>query len=190
MLLTRYEEQQRLTNTNLKGKTTRADCYAYRGDLVLEEGEVADAQGRRKPPISVFKQAALLATSEKLVFIAGFLDKIEYLPLFVEKYGADFADDVRCVLFVENIADPIQVEYQGVCYAMIPLIEGTGMVWNELADLLGLEKSDFKGQSAEDKLITVYESFVKDFTPKFPKLGYEDAVGKTILVKKEDRGPV
>ncbi|WP_054774324.1 hypothetical protein [Methylogaea oryzae] len=50
MLLNRYEHDQLLFNANLKGATTQAGLEAYRGDLVLEEGEIADALGRRKRP--------------------------------------------------------------------------------------------------------------------------------------------
>lgn len=187
MLLTRYEQDQLLFNANLKGKTSQADGEAYRGDLVLEEGEIADAQGRRKPPHSVVKQAVLLAAAGKLVFVSGFMEKIGSLPLFVDKYGKDFADGMPAILFVENIAKPMQVDYRGVGYALIPLLEGENTVWNELLDLLALEKGDFKGQSAEDKVITVCDAVKKDFKPNYPKPSYEEALTQAVAVKKEAR---
>lgn len=189
MLIEQYEKAAFLCNSNLREKSGLGNNIAYRGDLVLVEGEVADSMGRRKPPIAVVKQVAMLA-DDKIHFFGGFLDKLEYLPLMVAKYGPDYGDDIYCVFFVENIPDPIQVEFEGVNYVMFPLIEGTGMVWNELADVLGLEKSDFKGQSAGEKVATVAEGFRTGYTPKAPKLSYEDALGRTIIVQKEDRGPV
>lgn len=191
MLIDRYEQDQLLFNANLKGNTTQAGTEAYRGDLVLEEGEIADAMGRRKPPHSVVKQVALLASADKLTFVSGFLEKIEGLSLFADKYGKDMAAGATIVLFVENIAKPMQVEYQGFTYNLIPMLEGENTVWNELMEMLGLEKGDFKGQSAEDKVITLYEEFKKGFKSSAPQLSYADAVAQAIEVKKEARvGPV
>lgn len=191
MLIDRYEQDQLLFNANLKGNTTQAGIEAYRGDLVLEEGEIADAMGRRKPPHSVVKQVALLASTGKLTFVSGFLEKIEGLPLFADKYAKDMAADATVALFVENIAKPMLVEYQGIAYTLLPMLEGENTVWNELMEMLGLEKGDFKGQSAEDKVITMYESFKKDYTSKAPKLSIDEAIAQAVEVKKEARvGPV
>ncbi|MCF0017218.1 hypothetical protein LZ639_17975 [Pseudomonas stutzeri] len=49
MLLKTYETQNLLCNVSVNGATTTPDTYAFRGDLVLEEGEIADASGRRPP---------------------------------------------------------------------------------------------------------------------------------------------
>ncbi|WP_054774325.1 hypothetical protein [Methylogaea oryzae] len=129
---------------------------------------------------------ALLATADKLTFVSGFMEKIESLPLFADKYGKDIAADAPAVLFVENIAKPMRVEYQGVEYTMIPLLEGENTVWNELLELLGLEKGDFKGQSAEDKVITVCDAVKKDLKA-YPAFDYAAAVSQAVAVKKEAR---
>jgi hypothetical protein len=49
MLLDTFETQGLLFNSNFKD-AAGAGLQAYRGDLVLIEGEVADTMGRRKPP--------------------------------------------------------------------------------------------------------------------------------------------
>ena len=190
MLLNRYAETALLTNANIKDKTTTPDLDAYRGDLVLEEGEIADALGRRMPPLSFIKQVALLAGVDKITFISGFLEKLEYLPLFYEKYGADVADDLAAVFYVENIPKPIQTKYHGIHHVLLPMIEGNGTVWNELNEELALEKTDFKGQSAADKVITVYQTVKTDYHPKYPEVSWEEALGQVVEVKKELRGAV
>jgi hypothetical protein len=190
MLLNRYDEQSLLTNTNVKEKTTTPNLDAYRGDLVLEEGEIADSLGRRLPPLSFIKQVALLANEEKLIFISGFLEKLEYLPLFYDKYGADVAEDLAAVFYVENIPKPIKTNYHGIKHVLLPMIEGDGTVWNELNEELALEKTDFKGQSAADKVITVYQTVKTDYTPKYPEISFEEATAQIIEVKKELRGAV
>lgn len=190
MLLNRYDEQALLTNTNVKDKTTQPNLDAYRGDLVLEEGEIADALGRRLPPLSFIKQAALLTGVDKIIFISGFLEKLEFLPLFYDKYGADVAEDLVAVFYVENIPKSIQVKYNGIHHVLIPMVEGEGTVWNEFNEELALEKTDFKGQSAADKVITVYKTAKTDYKPKYPEVSWDEALAQVIEVKKELRGAV
>lgn len=190
MLLNRYDENALLTNINVREKTTTPNLDAYRGDLVLEEGEIADALGRRKPPLSVIKQVAMLTGEDKITFISGFLEKLEFLPLFYEKYAADVADELAAVFYVENIPKPIQTKYHGIHHVLLPMIEGDGTVWNELNEELALQKTDFKGQSAGDKVITVCEAVKTDYHPKYPEVSFEDALGQVVEVKKELRGAV
>lgn len=190
MLLNRLEEEQLLVNVNVKESTTTPNLDAYRGDLVLIEGEVADSLGRRKPPVTVSKQVAMLTTADKIIFISGFLEKLEQLPLFYEKYKAEISEDLVAAFYIENIAKPIQVKYNGIHHYLMPMIEGDGTVWNEFNETLGLEKTDFKGQSAADKVITVYEATKGDFKPKYPEVSFEEAIASTIEVKKELRGAV
>jgi hypothetical protein len=190
MLINQYEQNALLTNVNIKEKTTQPKLEAYRGDLVLEEGEIADALGRRKPPITVMKQVAMLAGEDKISFISGFLEKLEYLPLFYSKYAADIAEDLSAVFYVENIPKPIQLKYQGIHHVLMPMIEGEGTVWNELNEELALEKTDFKGQSAADKVVTVFQTVKKDYHPKYPEISFEEALGQVVEVKKELRGAV
>jgi hypothetical protein len=156
----------------------------------LEEGEIADTLGRRKPPISVIKQVAMLTGEDKITFISGFLEKLEYLPMFYAKYAADLAEDLTAVFYVENIPKPMLTTYQGIHHVLMPMVEGEGTVWNELNEELGLEKTDFKGQSAGDKVLTVYRAVQGDYHPKYPEVSFEAALGQVIEVKKELRGAV
>lgn len=190
MLLNRYDEQSLLTNANIKEKTTTPNLDAYRGDLVLEEGEIADSLGRRKPPLSVIKQVALLANEDKIIFISGFLERLEQLELFHKKYAPDLAENLAAAFYVENIPKSIQVKHNGVHHVLIPMIEGEGTVWNDFNEELALEKTDFKGQSAADKVVTVYKAYTMDYKPKFPEISWEEALAQTVEVKKELRGAV
>ncbi len=190
MLLNQYDQNALLTNANIKEHTTQPNLYAYRGDLVLEEGEIADTLGRRKPPLSVIKQVALLATDDKILFISGFLEKLEYLPMFYEKYAQDLSEDLVAVFYVENVSKPCRIIYNGVCHVILPMVEGEGTVWNDFNEELALEKTDFKGQSAADKVVTVYQAAKTDYRPKYSEVSWEEALAKTIEVKKELRGAI
>lgn len=187
-LLKTYEQACLLCNVSVCGATTQATLTAYRGDIVLEEGDVADASGRRKPPKSVLKQAALLIEGDKISFASGALAELVLLPLFVELYRSDFASDIQSVFYIENLDKPAITELDGVKFVLLPHTDG-GAVWNTLMEELRLDKDDFKGQSAEDKVITVAKAF-KSYKPKFGLVPYAQALTMTVTIKRETRGPV
>jgi hypothetical protein len=65
---------------------------------------------------------------------------------------------------VVNLERSVVVEAEGVEFILIPLLQG--VPWNEVIDELGLEKSDFKGQSAADKIVTLYDELAA-YKPKY-----------------------
>ena len=107
--------------------------------------------------------------------------------LFAERYRNDFAPGLQVLFYVANLAKPLQVALDGVNYLLLPHDEGA--VWNTLMEDMKLDKDDFKGQSAEDKVITMYDA-VHGFKPKFGSASFDDALAHTFVVKKEARGPV
>jgi len=187
MLLDTYETQGLFYNVNFKEAAGSSGLQAFRGDLVLVEGEIADAQGRRKPPTVGMTGAVLLADAEKLKLLAGFLGDIADIEPLLARYRADFAADMRAVLYVVNIPKPMIADVEGLGIVLLPLADG--MVWNELVDELALEKSDFKGQGAGEKVLTVFGAF-KDYKPKYESLGLEAALARRTDAKRESRGPV
>lgn len=187
MLLDSYEQSGLFYNANFKEATTTGGMSAYRGDLVLVEGEIADDKGRRKPPVAGMLGAVVLADAEKIKLLAGSLDDLAQIDILLEKYGAAFAPEMRAVLYVVNIAKPMKTTAGGVEFVLIPMTDG--MVWNELVDELALEKGDFKGQSSADKLVTVLEAF-KDYKPKYETVSLEEAKTRVNGNKRESRGPV
>lgn len=189
MLFDSYDEKQLLININFKSKADADDTYGYRGELVLIEGEVADAHGRKKPPHAVLRNGALLNVGGKLQFVCGCLDHLEQLPLFVEKYKDDFAADMGALLFVVDITKRMQVELAGINFILIPLVEG--IAWNELLDELGLDKGDFKGQSSAQKIVTAYSDFKSSYKPKGDRLSLEEAkVFTSADLRREGYGAV
>lgn len=185
MLLDRYEPL--FFNANFKEAASQPGWAAYRGELVITEGEVADAQGRRKPPQALLKQAALLAAGDELKLITGSLDELQYFPPLVEKYGADFKPGLLAVFFTVNIDKPFVAPTLGVPVVFIPLVQG--MAWNELIDLVALEKGDFKGQSSADKVLTLYNA-LKDHKFKYPEVELGQALGQTNNAKRETHGAI
>ena len=140
MLLDRYE--QYFFNANFREAADEAGWEAYRGELVLKEGEIADDKGRRKPPHEVLKQVVVLAKGDELKLISGHLDALQHIPGFVEKYAADLKADTIAVLFAVNIDDPFLAKIGEGTVAFIPLVQG--MAWNELIDLVARELNAHK----------------------------------------------
>lgn len=187
MLLEKYEREQLLFNTNFKEKTSQEGAYGYRGELVLVPGEVADAKGRTKPPIALARSVVMLEQDEKIQFFVGIIDALELLNTFIDKYKADFAADMKILMYVVNITGPMQVEIEGINFMLIPLT--AGVAWNELIDELAMEKSDFKGQSSADKIVTAYDAF-KDHKPKYEQVSVDEAFTRTADIKRELLGAV
>lgn len=187
MLIENYERQGLLFNTNYKADASNGE-KAYRGELVLIEGEIADDKGRRKPPIAIMRHTLLLEKEGQLIMVAGAIDKLELLEPFVEKYKADFAPEMKVVLYVVDITKPMQLGMEGINFVLIPLVDG--VVWNELTDELCLEKSDFKGKSTGDKVVTVYDELVGYKAKSDPVADYATAMSFTAEIKREGWGAV
>jgi len=187
MLFDSYDENTLLLNSNFKSKADADNTYAYRGELVLIEGEVGDAMGRKKPPVSVMRNAVLLSVDDKLALIAGCLDELDQLSQLVEKYKDDFAADMKAMMFVVNITKPMQVVLEGVTFVLIPLTEG--IAWNELLDELYIIKSDLKGQSAAQKVVTAYSEF-GSYKGKGEVVTLDEAAAFTADIKREGYGAI
>lgn len=185
-LLETYKSSNLLFNSNFLEATSQPGTMGYRGELVLVEGAIADALGHSKPPVEIMRGVALLADA-KLKMVMGALDKLALIQTFVDKYSADFDASIKIVLFVVDIESPMQVEIQGVMFTLIPLVQG--VPWNELLDELGLEKSDFKGQSAADKIVTLADE-LKSYKPKYPVVELDAALAATTDTVREGWGAI
>ncbi len=186
MLLDRYEPY--FFNSNFREAASEAGWEGYRGELIVVEGEVSDDQGRRKPPVALFKQAAVLAKGDELKLISGSLEALQHWPHFMEKFGADLNPETVAVMFTVNIPKGFVQTINGATVAFIPLVEG--LCWNELIDLAALEKGDFKGQSAADKMVTVFNAFKGFKYKKLPESTVEEALKTTNNAKREAHGAV
>jgi hypothetical protein len=180
MSLDRYEPL--FFNANFKEAASSGGLIAYRGELILQEGEVADANGRRKPPTEVLKQAVLLGDAGGLKLVVGSLDELQQYSFVVEKFGSEFNAGTIAVFFTVNIPKGFVTNTYGAIVAFIPLVQG--MVWTELSDLVALDKGDFKGLSAADKVVTVYDS-LKHHKFKAPVMSVEEALTTTNNAKRE-----
>lgn len=174
-------------NANFSEDATEAGWSAFRGELILQVGEVADAQGRRKPPPELLKEAVVLTYNEDLKLIAGLLDRLESAAVLLERYAVDIKAHTTAIIYVVNINAPFIIEHGDAKLVFIPLVQG--MIWNELMDLTSLDKSDIKKLSAADKVLTVYKE-LKDRKFNYPVSDLEQEYGKTNQAKREAFGSV
>lgn len=186
MLLDEFEAQGLLYNSNFK-ESAGGGRQAYRGDLVLVEGEVADSLGRRKPPRVTMVGAALLADADKLVFAGGSLDTVADLEVLLEKYAPHCTPETVLMLHVVNIDQPMRVEAAGLSVILLPLNEG--LAWSELVEELRLEKSDFKGQSSGEKVATLY-SAARSYRSNHEVVSLETAKSRGTEAKRVVHGAV
>lgn len=186
MLLQKFRDEGLLFNTNFLEQASGSGTFAYRGELVLLRGEVADAKGHNKPPVEVMRGAVLMG-DDKVKLLIGALDRVELLPTLVEKFQVHFAPDMKALLYVVNIKEPVQVEIAGIGFVLIPLVQG--VPWNEVMDELALEKSDLKGLSAADKVMTLYKELA-GYKPKYPHVSLGEALSNTTDAVREAWGAV
>ncbi len=186
MLLDKYKDAGLLFNVNFLENASSASLSAFRGEWVLVEGGVGDAKGHSKPPKEIVRGVILLA-DEKLKLLVGAIDRMAQIHTLLEKYQADFAADMQVLLYVVNIEKAAQVEIAGINFILIPLLQG--VPWNEVLDELALEKSDFKGMSAADKIVKVYEE-MQAYKPKYPTLSLEEVLASATNAVRETVGAV
>ncbi|GAB2197218.1 hypothetical protein [Sessilibacter sp. MAH4] len=184
MLIQKYKDEGYLFNVNLTGEISGNEIY--RGDLVLEFGEVTE-RGDRKPPSVVAKQAVVYAVADKIEMLVAGLYQLSDLEMLAEHYQNDCAEGAQVLVFVHDIKDNLIISLGNLTVKAVPLDDG--MIWNEALELLCIEKSDLKGQSAEEKVVTMFDE-LKAFTLKGEAVSYADALGKTVEVKHSARGPV
>ena len=183
MLLEDYQSKGLLTVTLVNGQTSNAGVYAYRGDLVLKEGALREGSTTdRKPPEALLIHSALIVENDKIKFINGLFPTLDLLPVFVAKYKDDIAADCVALVYVENISKPLQIVLENVTYCLLPYKEG--LVWNEILEELYIEKSELKGQSAEEKVAIAYAA-AKSYKSKGAVVSLEEAQAFTFVVVKE-----
>ena len=176
MIIKNYEENGQLLNIAFAEEASEGGYAGFRGRLALVEGEVADDAGNRKPPHKVMEQTVLLSKDDKLTLLSGSLDKLEYLTDLVEMYKGAIGPDTQAILYVVDLTEPLQVELEGVTFALIPMQEG--VAWNELLDEAGLDKSDIKKMKGADKVYAVWDD-LKGFKGKGAVVSMEEALTKT-----------
>jgi len=150
--LGRLEAQRRLQNPVLKAPTHKAGRFGFRGELALRFAtQMADEA--RPPELTCDQVMAIATAGEKtLPFFCGYLLSFEHLKDVAEVLGEALSAGGKYFLFCNNmdLSRKYQVPYKGAMFYVLPIDEGT--VYNELLELLYLEKNDLKRLDTAAKL--------------------------------------
>lgn len=174
----RLEAEHRLINPVFKAPTHQFGRFGFRGELALRFGaKLADEA--RPPELTCDQVMAIAHAGENhLPFFAGYLLSFEHLKDVAEVLGDTLSAGGKYFLFCNNIdlSKKYQVPYKGAMFYVLPIDEST--VYNELLELLYLEKNDLKKKDTAGKLDTVSETAMK-FDITFDTITY--AEGLTLM---------
>lgn len=171
----RLEREGRLFNPLHKAATAKAGRVGFRGELALRFApKLAD---EARPPELACGQAMAVANvgETTLPFFAGYLLSFEYLKDVAEVLGDTLSPSGKYFLFCNNIdlSKKYQVTYGGATFYVLPIDEAT--VYNELLELLYLERNDLKKKDTAGKLDAVANAALK-YTATFEAITYEQGL--------------
>ena len=171
----RLEAEGRLLNPVLKAPTHVAGRFGFRGELALRfAAKLAD---EARPPELTCDQVMAVATrgDDKLPFFCGWLLSFESLKDVAETLGDTLSAGGKYFLFCDNmdISKKYQVPYKGAMFYVLPILENT--VYNEMLELLYLEKGDLKKKDTAGKLDAVANAALK-FDVTFDTITYDEGL--------------
>jgi hypothetical protein len=171
----RLEKEGRMLNPVLKANTNKFGRFGFRGELALRFApKLADEA--RPPELTCDQVMAVASIGEKhLPFFAGFLISFEYLKDVAEVLGDTLSAGGKYFLFCDNIdlSKKYQVPYKGAMFYVLPILEST--VYNEMLDLLYLEKNELKKKDTAGKLDAVADAAIK-FDVTFDTITYGEGL--------------
>jgi hypothetical protein len=180
------DEQKRLLSPVYKGALKKAD-EGFRGEIALKFAiQYAD---EARPPEIAATQTMFTATAGKFDFIACELDSLAYLENLRSVLGDFLKPEGQYFAFAGNIdiSKKFTITLEGIPFNILPLDEAT--VYNELLEIIGLERNDLKKLDTAAKLDKITESAVK-FRGKFPVISFEQGVKDMGPIKIPENRPV
>jgi hypothetical protein len=173
--LARLEREGRLLNAVFKGITNQFGRVGFRGELALRFApKLAD---EARPPELSCEQVMAVATvgDPHLPFFAGWLLSFEHLKDVAEVLGEALSAGGKYFLFCDNIdlSKRYQVPYKGAMFYVLPILEST--VYNEMLELLYLEKNELKKKDTAGKLDAVADAALK-FDVTFDTITYSEGL--------------
>ena len=171
----RLEREGRLLNPVLKAPTHQPGRFGFRGELALRFApKLADEA--RPPELSCDQVMAVATAGEAtLPFFCGYLLSFEHLKDVAETLGDTLHAGGKYFLFCNNIdlSKKYQVAMKGALFYVLPIDEST--VYNEMLDLLYLEKTELKRLDTAGKLDAVANAAAR-FDITFDVMTYAEGV--------------
>jgi hypothetical protein len=169
------EQQGRLLNAVLKGPTERPGRFGFRGELALKFAQQF-ADEKRPPELSTEQVIAVANAGEPTIaFFASYLLSFEHLSALTEVLKGLLSPSGKYFVFCNNIdlLTKYEVEIDGITFYVLPIDEAT--VYNELLELLYLDKTSLKKASTAGKTDAIVDAALK-FDGKFAPISFAQGV--------------
>lgn len=171
----KLNSENRLQNPVFKDATKVPGRFGFRGELAIKFApQVADEA--RPPEITCDQVMAYAQEGENgMPFFTGYLLSFGYLEMLVEALKDALLPEGKYILFCNNIdlLKKYTVKMNGSTFYILPIDEAT--VYNELLELLHLEKNDLKKLDTAGKLDAVIAKAMS-FSANYPEITYEEGL--------------
>ena len=171
----RLQSEGRLLNPVLRARTHELGRWGFRGELALRFAEKLADEAR--PPELTCDQVIAVAQEGnlKMPFFAGYLLNFAHLKDVAETLADTLSAGGKYFLFCNNIdlSKKYQVPLNGALFYVLPIDEST--VYNELLELLYLEKSELKKLDTAGKTDRVADAALK-FDVTFDTITYAEGL--------------
>lgn len=182
------EAEKRLLSPVFKGQT-KPGYFGFRGEIALKFAQQFSDEAR--PPEIRFDQVMIVAKAgdPTIEFLAGVALSLEHLKLLCEVFGDKLSPSGKYFFFAGNldISKRYQIAYGGAKFWVLPLDEAT--VYNELRDLMNIDRGDLKKLDTAGKLQIVADA-VADFDEKWTEISFEDGLKIMGPIKIPENRPV
>lgn len=173
----RLEREGRMLNPVLKAPTRRAGRFGFRGELALKFApKLADEA--RPPELQADQVMAVAQEGETTIpFLAVYLLSFEHLNDLAKALGDSIRPAGKYFAFCNNVdlSARYQVPIGGAMFYVLPIDEAT--VYNELLDLLYLEKNNLKKLDTAGKLDAVADAALK-FDQTYDVISFDEGLAR------------
>ncbi len=182
------DAEGRLLSPVYKGQVS-PDMYAFRGELALKFAEKLSDEAR--PPEIKLDQVMMTAPVHGMAisFFAGFGVSLEHLGLLRDLLADKLNSSGRYFFFAGNldISKRYRIVLGSATFWVLPLDEAT--VYNEMLELLGIDRGDLKKLDTAGKLRVIAEKAI-GFRDAWPEISFDEGLRIMGPVKIKENRPV
>lgn len=187
--IAKLEARGLIVSPVFKGPTTKPGRFGFRGDLALKLA--SSTAGEKRPPEVKTEQVLMTTEGDRITFFACFVDSLGHLGLIADVLGEYIDSKGKYFVFAGNVdlLKKYDVDLACMHYLALPLDEAT--VYNEMLDLLYLEKGDLKRKDPGAKLDAIADAAIAfKAGTMFKPVSFEEAVKEMGPVKVIENRPV
>ncbi|MBH2019154.1 MAG: hypothetical protein I8H91_06255 [Burkholderiales bacterium] len=162
----RLEAEGRLLKPALNGLTHVPGRFGFRGEIALTI----------EPPVMLEAAIATASDTEAtLSFLAGSLSAYKHLPALIDALGANIGADGKYFIYVSDLdrASRYQIEFNGISFYVLPIDDTS--VYNELIDILYLDKNKMKKMDTAAKVDAIADGALK-YTQTYEIISFEEGL--------------